>query len=226
MNESLFTGDSPLFALGFGLLLGLKHATEPDHLVAVSTVVSEHRSPFRSALVGAWWGVGHTASLLVAGVLVIILRIRISERTGTLLELVVALMIVLLGAQVLRRAFAERTNSIVADPVRRSPPRTDSTPRGWRPLLVGMMHGLAGGSGVLALLPLAVIASPALGLLYLLLFGAGSIVGMLLMSFIISLPFVFTADRAARFNTPVRILAGLAGIAFGLFYAWEKSGEL
>src|ERR1051326_7957141 len=95
MNESLF------FALGLGFLLGLKHATEADHLVAVTTIVSEQRSVMRSAAVGALWGIGHTISLFVAGVMVILLQVTIPERTAALLEFAVALMIIFLGTRIL-----------------------------------------------------------------------------------------------------------------------------
>src|SRR5439155_14230844 len=97
MNESL------LATLGLGFVLGLKHATEADHLVAISTIVSERRSIWESASVGALWGVGHTASLLVAGFFVIALGIAIPERVASLLELAVALMIIFLGTRLLYR---------------------------------------------------------------------------------------------------------------------------
>src|SRR5918997_2447867 len=93
--------DSALPLLGLGFVLGLKHATEADHLVAVSTIVSEHRSVWRSAAVGALWGLGHTASLFVAGAALIALRVQIPDGVATALELAVALMIVLLGTRIL-----------------------------------------------------------------------------------------------------------------------------
>jgi len=98
----------PLFALGLGFLLGPKHATEADHLVAVTTIVSEQRSVSRSALVGAMWGVGHTAALLAAGVVVILLEVTIPERVAEALEFGVALMIVSLGSRVLYLALRRR----------------------------------------------------------------------------------------------------------------------
>src|SRR3977135_3664927 len=101
---------SLLVALGFGFLLGLKHATEADHLVAVTTVVSEQRSIWRSGLVGALWGVGHTASLLAAGVLVIILGVAIPEHVAGVLEFLVALMIILLGSRILYLTLRRRTH--------------------------------------------------------------------------------------------------------------------
>ena len=100
--------DYTLFALGLGFLLGLKHATEADHLIAVTTIVSEQRSVARSALVGAMWGVGHTAALLAAGVVVILLEVTIPERVAAALEFCVSLMIVFLGTRVLFLALRKR----------------------------------------------------------------------------------------------------------------------
>src|SRR5919112_4917618 len=93
--------DSALPLLGLGFVLGLKHATEADHLVAVSTIVSEHRSVWRSAAVGGLWGLGHTASLFAAGAVLIALRVPVPEGVAAALELLVALMIVLLGTRIL-----------------------------------------------------------------------------------------------------------------------------
>jgi high-affinity nickel-transport protein len=239
----------PLFALGLGFLLGLKHATEADHLVAVTTIVSEQRSVSRSALVGATWGVGHTASLLAAGVLVILLEVTIPARVAAALEFSVALMIVLLGSRVLYLALRKRRRMHVhahthdghththlhfhehGDAHAATSTRAPSHERhrsfgGWRPLFVGAVHGLA-GSAALTLLVLTEVlrnGSRALGFAYLLIFGVGSIGGMMLMSALISLPFVFTASRFTRVDAPVRMLTGLLSVAFGIYYAWETAG--
>ena len=245
MNESLF------FALGLGFLLGLKHATEADHLVAVTTIVSEQRSVWRSAKVGALWGAGHTASLFIAGILVILLQVTIPERVAALLEFAVALMIIILGTRIIyvllrgrRQAhlhahthdghahthlhFHDATDAHAVT----KPHSHDEAPHGklwgWRPFIVGMVHGLA-GSAALTLLVLTEVVrggSRLLGLAYLLIFGIGSIGGMLLMSMLISLPFVFTATRFERINTPIRLVTGLSSIAFGLYYAWTTSHGL
>ena len=103
MNGSL------LLALGIGFALGMKHATEADHLVAVTTIVSEQRSIWRSGLVGAFWGVGHTASLLMAGTLVIILGIAIPDPLAAILEFLVALMVIVLGGRILYLTLRHRT---------------------------------------------------------------------------------------------------------------------
>src|SRR5437764_14983116 len=90
-----------LSVLGLGFVLGLKHALDPDHMVAVSTIVSESKSMKRSSLVGTFWGLGHTMSLLLAGIAVIAFRIRIPDRVALWMEFTVALMLVMLGLKAL-----------------------------------------------------------------------------------------------------------------------------
>jgi ABC-type nickel/cobalt efflux system permease component RcnA len=243
--------DSALIVLGLGFVLGLKHATEADHLVAVTTIVSEHRSVWRSAIVGGLWGLGHTASLFVAGTLLILLRVSIPERVRVALELSVALMIVFLGTRILYLVLRARRDVHVhahthdghththlhfhdrADAHAATEPHSVSHARhrglwGWRPVAVGMVHGLA-GSAALTLFVLTEVmrgGSRLLGFAYLLIFGVGSIGGMLLMSALISLPFAFSAARFRRIDTPLRLLTGFASVCFGLYYAWQTVGGL
>ncbi len=243
--------DSALPLLGLGFVLGLKHATEADHLVAVSTIVSEHRSIWRSAAVGGLWGLGHTASLFVAGAVLIALRVQIPEGVATALELLVALMIVLLGTRILYLVLRRRRDVHVHEHAhdgrmhthlhfhgRQDAHATADAHAvshawhrglwGWRPVAVGAVHGLA-GSAALTLFVLAEVmrgGSKLLGFAYLLIFGAGSIGGMLLMSTLVGLPFVLTARRFRRIDIPVRLLAGAASVIFGLYYAWEATSGL
>jgi ABC-type nickel/cobalt efflux system permease component RcnA len=243
--------DSALPLLGLGFALGLKHATEADHLVAVTTVVSEQRSLWRSAVVGVLWGLGHTAALLVAGAALILLRVTIPEGVRVALELSVALMIVLLGTRllylVLRRrrdvhvhehAHGGRTHTHLhfhdradAHPADAGHPVSHARHRGlwgWRPVVVGAVHGLA-GSAALTLFVLTDVmrgGSRLLGFAYLLIFGAGSVGGMVLMSTLVGLPFALSAARFRSVDTPVRLLAGGASVAFGLYYGWQTAGGL
>ena len=241
--------DSALPLLGLGFVLGLKHATEADHLVAVSAIVSEHRSVWRSAAVGGLWGLGHTASLFAAGAVLIALRVRIPEGVATALELLVALMIVLLGTRILYLVLRGRRDVHVhahthggqththlhfhgrGDAHAAAAGQTVSHAWhrglwGWRPVAVGAVHGLA-GSAALTLFVLAEVlrgGSKLVGFAYLLVFGVGSVGGMLLMSTLIGLPFVLTARRFRGIDTPVRLLAGTASVLFGLYYAWLTTG--
>jgi len=241
--ETSFTSVGVFALLALGLVFGLKHATEVDHVVAVSTIVSEHRNVFRSALVGGLWGVGHTASLLIVGVLVLVFRVAIPQRVANWLEFGVALMIVALGVLAITRVLRKRADihlhrhshdgqshvhvhfhehgtehasAVSSDAVRHS----HAIARiGFKPLLVGAMHGLA-GSAALTLLVLTQIQSISLGLLYLGLFGLGSTAGMLLMSGLIGLPFALSGRRLTSINYGLQAAAGTLSIAFGLWYAY------
>lgn len=227
--------------LGLGLVFGLKHATEADHIVAISTIVSEQRSLRRSATVGALWGIGHTASLIVVGIVVLALRVAVPERVAHWLEFGVALMIIMLGVSALWRGARRRRSDVHLHQHRHDgvshvhlhfhEHETEHTGPvnahshavsriGFKPVLVGAMHGLA-GSATLTLLVLTQINSTALGLLYLGVFGIGSICGMLLMSGLIGLPFALGARRFKGVQSGLQTAAGALSIVFGLWYAYE-----
>ena len=231
---------STITVLAVGLLFGLKHATEVDHVIAVSTIASQQRNVLRSALVGALWGAGHTVSLLIVGVLVLFLRIAIPESVSNWLEFGVALMIITLGAIALWRALKHRGDvhvhehshdglSHVHIHFHESHTQHDRQKKhshavsaiGIKPVVVGMMHGLA-GSGALTLLVLTQISSAWIGLLYLGIFGLGSIAGMLLMSGIIGLPFALTARNLSSVHYRMQLIAAVVSIVFGLWYAYQK----
>ncbi|MCM3872953.1 MAG: hypothetical protein ND895_19910 [Pyrinomonadaceae bacterium] len=231
---------SQLAVLGLGLAFGLKHATEADHIVAVSTIVSEHRSLWRSVIVGALWGVGHTASLVVVGIVVLALRVVIPDWVASWLEFGVALMIMGLGIGALMRALRNRRefhlhrhqhNGVShihvhfhdRETEHAGPVATHShavSVVGIKPFLVGAMHGLA-GSAALMLLVLAQTQSLILGLVYLGVFGVGSIFGMVFMSGLVGLPFVLTSRRLSGIHYGLQTLAGALSIVFGLWYAYE-----
>ncbi len=241
--DASITSTGVLALLGLGLIFGLKHATEVDHVVAVSTIVSQHRNLMRSALVGAMWGAGHSAALLLVGVLVLSLRIPIPERISNWLELGVALMILGLGASALWRALQKgrevhvhkhnhdglshvhihfHETATQHDPQQASPHTHAVHSIGIKPVLVGTMHGLA-GSGALTLLILTQIKSAWLGMLYLAVFGIGSIAGMLLMSGLIGLPFALTSRNLSGIHHRLQAAAAGLSIAFGLWYVYHSS---
>src|SRR6185436_13132340 len=236
--ETSFTSVRVLALLGLGLVFGLKHATEVDHVVAVSTIVSEQRSVWRSALVGGLWGAGHTASLIIVGILVLVFRIAIPLPVARWLEFGVALMIIGLGVlaimRVLRKRadvhlhrhshdgqshvhihFHERGTEHAAVPAPTAHSHAISG-IGVKPILVGAMHGLA-GSAALTLLVLTQIRSVWVGLIYLGVFGIGSTSGMLLMSGLIGLPFAFSGRRLTRLSYGLQTTAGSLSIVFGLW---------
>jgi cytochrome c biogenesis protein CcdA len=185
-----------------GVLLGLRHATDADHVVAVTTIVARERSLSRAARVGAVWGVGHTLTLLLLGGTIIAFRLVIPPRLGLGLEFGVALMLIGLGYANLRRR-AE-----------------DAEPTLTRPLLIGIVHGLAGSAAV-ALLVLATIRAPFAAAAYLVMFGLGTILGMMLVTMLLAAPALYAASRMARVRHGVRVAAGALSIVFGLLLAGE-----
>ena len=226
--------------LGIGLVFGLKHATEVDHVVAISTIVSQHKNVFHSALVGALWGAGHTVSLLVIAAIVLTLRVAIPETVSGLLEFGVALMIIGLGFSALWRALRKNGevhvhqhshDGLSHTHVHFHEKETKHQPAahtqhshaisriGWKPVLIGMMHGLA-GSGALTLLVLTQISSSLIGFLYVGTFGLGSIVGMLLMSGIIGLPFALASKKLTHVHQGIQAVAAVLSICFGVWYAF------
>lgn len=190
---------TPIF---LGALLGLRHATDADHVVAVTTIVARERSLSRAARVGAVWGLGHTLTLLLLGGAIVAFRFVIPPRVGLGLEFGVALMLIGLGYSNLRR------------------PDTSDVPAMARPLLVGIVHGLAGSAAV-ALVVLTTIRGTAAAIAYLLMFGAGTILGMALVTVLLAAPALYATSRLARVRTGVRVAAGTLSIVFGLLLARE-----
>jgi len=221
--------------LGFGFVLGLKHALDADHLAAVSTIATEKRSLLGSSVIGMWWGLGHTISLLFAGVLVMLLHIQIGPRTEKALEFCVGLMLIVLGVNALRKLTRGGTVHMhahehdghwhvhphVHEKQKHDAPHTHHGLRlGARPLLIGMVHGMA-GSAALTLLVLATISSTTVGLLYIAIFGVGSIGGMAIMSALFALPSKLSAQRFTRLNLLFRGIAGLASLGLGAFTVYD-----
>lgn len=239
-EESALGKAGALGVLSLGLIYGLKHATEVDHIVAVSTIVSEHRKLSHAAWVGGLWGAGHTLSLAVVGSVVLAMRVVIPERIAGFLELAVALMIIFLGVSATAKAFGKRGDFHLHEHTHDDVPHVHlhfhepSTRHagpvkshshavrqvGFKPVLVGAVHGLA-GSAALTLLVLTQIRSMTLGLLYLGMFGLGSMAGMLLMSGIVGLPFVLSARRLTRVHYDLQMTAGALSVCFGLWYAYS-----
>jgi len=223
--------------LGLGLVLGLRHALDPDHIAAVSTIVSESRSVRRSSLIGTFWGLGHTMSLLIAGVLVIALKVQISDRVALWMEFAVALMLILLGLKAMLKPLrgwrihvhqhthggGSHSHLHLHRPSEEHAHQHRHLLRsGARPFLVGMVHGMA-GSAALMILVLATIPSALAGLIYIAVFGLGSVGGMLIMSSLISLPFIFTRQRFKVLSEGLQVAVGLFSLSFGLFLTWQYS---
>lgn len=187
-------------ALTFGFLLGVRHATDADHIAAVGTMLSGGRSARSAALVGARWGIGHSLSVTLAGGALILLRAPMPVRLALALEFGVAIMLIGLGVRSLRSR------------------SEDAVVPGMRPVLVGAMHGLA-GSAVLALLVLGTTRDPFVAAAYLLCFGVGTIAGMAVVTVLLTLPAHLGAGRAHRFGRGVRMIAGVASVVIGVLLA-------
>jgi ABC-type nickel/cobalt efflux system permease component RcnA len=240
--------------LFLGFLLGIRHATEPDHVAAIATIVTRQQNLRGSAMIGAVWGFGHTLTILAVGGAIILFGVVIPPRVGLAMEFGVGIMLILLGALTLTgmagaireaASFVRGSSHQVharGDYVHRHAEsageghghREDSAPLVWldaglrglalyqwlRPLTIGIVHGLAGSAAV-ALLVLTLVRDAVWAIAYLLLFGAGTIGGMMLITLGLSAPFAFTSSNLPRLNFRLRAAAGLISFAFGLFLIYE-----
>jgi len=232
-----------------GLFLGMRHSTDADHVVAVSTIVSRQGSIKSSATIGLLWGLGHTLTIFLVGSAIIIFGVVIPPRLGLSMEFCVALMLILLGVLNLTGAMRWITErftpmkplpAVSQAPVGAAFGAGITNHRSWgrvelvldrtiaklglyqtmRPLVVGLVHGLAGSAAV-ALLVLSTIRSPLWSTAYLLVFGVGTMVGMMLMTAAISVPLVYTGKKFFRINRHLTAISGLASVAFGFFLVYH-----
>lgn len=243
-----------IIALGF--FLGMRHATDPDHVIAVTTIVSRQRNVRYAALIGLLWGLGHTITIFIVGSAIILFGLVIPPRIGLTMELSVGLMLILLGILSLSGITRWITESFT--PLRSGQDThshghgdyihsheqghmtgkhgysEDATPVSWmdrtlgsmdfyqvlRPLVVGVVHGLA-GSAAIALLVLTTIRVPGWAVLYLLVFGIGTVGGMMLITAAIAVPFTFSENRFARLHRGLGLASGLVSLIFGLFIVYQ-----
>ncbi|MGQ0537367.1 MAG: HoxN/HupN/NixA family nickel/cobalt transporter [Gemmatimonadaceae bacterium] len=209
-----------LAASALGFLLGMRHATDPDHVAAVTTLVARHRSVRAAAAIGAVWALGHSLTILAVGGALVLFGWVIPPRLGLSMELSVGVMLVVLGITGLRslvqdiRATALPVTAPAAAPVSLGKSHIA------RPFVVGVVHGLA-GSAALALLVLALIGPSAWSLLYLVVFGVGTVVGMVLVTAAIGVPFAASGHRSAPLHRVLRAAAGVTSVIFGLAIAYR-----
>lgn len=198
-----------LSVLLLGFTLGIKHATEPDHVIAVSTIASQTKKLSRSSLAGVFWGLGHTATLLVIGVTAIALGQHIPENVATLLEFFVGVMLVYLGINGIRK------NPIIEEGKQQHFHK--------KSFVIGVIHGLA-GSAAMVLLTAAAADTGAEAFQYILLFGAGTIVGMLLFTTLLGLPFLVTSKK----SIPLFLMraTSLISVVYGLYYMIQTGSNL
>jgi sulfite exporter TauE/SafE len=234
MDLTISSELSVISILLFGFLLGLKHAVEADHLAAVSTIVAERKNLLSSTIVGGFWGVGHTITLLIIGALVIFLKLQISESLEGKLEAIVGIMLVALGINALRKLWQKEKIHIHKHEHKghqhihihtHEKEKAEETHHFMkfspRAIFIGMIHGIA-GSAALMLLIVPTIKSSSIAMLYILVFGIGSIGGMMLMSLLIGLPIHFTAGRFKILNKSILGIAGVFSFCLGIFIIYGK----
>ncbi|WP_139492026.1 LysE family transporter [Brevibacillus dissolubilis] len=225
MEESL------LAVLSVGFVLGIKHAIEPDHMIAVSTIAGHSKNLWRSSLTGVFWGIGHTATLFIVGLLLIMMKGEIPEKWAMSLEFTVGIMLVYLGVTNLF-AFGRKKmqwlahehdghehHHIQPDPSDHQDIHTKTKSSYLKSVLIGFVHGLA-GSAAMVLWTMSTVASVWEGGLYILIFGAGTILGMLLFTTLLGIPFVLTANRL-QFNRRLTQATGLVSVVFGVYYMYN-----
>lgn len=219
-----------LAVLALGFVLGLRHATDADHVVAITALVTRERSPRSALVLGAFWGLGHTVTILCVGGAIVAFGLVVPPALGLSLEMSVAVMLILLGALNLTGAaerFGARSSrgraATQSDGVRERSLRTlfaALVRRGARSLMVGVVHGLAGSAAV-ALLVLTTLHDAPSALAYLAVFGAGTIAGMMLVTATLAVPIQIAAERFASAERLLARTAGALSLAFGLFLAYR-----
>lgn len=237
----------------FGFFLGMRHAADPDHVIAVTTIVSRQRKVGHAAVVGMLWGIGHLITILAVGIAIIVFGVMIPAHVGVKMEMSVGVMLVVLGLLSIwgfirsapAAAQSARAHShphshgdyVHTHPHGHGPEAhghaEEETPTGWldrtfgrltlyqalRPVIIGVVHGLAGSAPV-ALIVLAAIRNPFWAIAYLVLFGLGTITGMMLITAVIAVPLVYSPARLAWFNRSIGVASGLVSLIFGLYLVY------
>ena len=227
-----------MFSIIFlGFLIGMQHAMEADHVAAVASLATRSRSLAATAKQGAAWGAGHALTLVLFGGLVLVMDTLVPERFAQGLELAVGFMLVLLGFDVLRRLIKERihfhvhrhdttvhfhAHSHTSGQAHADDPHCHEHPESFplRAMLVGMMHGMA-GSAALIILALNSVSSAGQGILYIALFGVGSILGMALLAAVISLPLKYSARGFTWAHNGLKAIVGIVTIGLGSTLIYE-----
>lgn len=217
--------------LALGFILGIRHAIEPDHVIAVSTIASQSKKLWHASLAGVFWGIGHTVTLFVVGLIVILMKNKIPEKWAMSLEFLVGIMLVYLGVRTIlsfknihihkhshdgedHAHVHSHQNSGEHDHKHK---HKNTTYLG--SMFIGLVHGLA-GSGAMVLLTMSTVKSIGEAAAYILIFGVGTVIGMLLFTTIIGIPFVLSKKRRTV-NRTFGLIAGVISIVFGVYYMYN-----
>lgn len=208
-----------LSVLTLGFVLGIKHAIEPDHIIAVSTIASRSKKLFQASLAGVYWGIGHTSTLFVIGILLILMKNNIPEKWSMSLEFLVGIMLFYLGTASIVSFRKNKQHSHSKQEHAATHEINTGGVSYYKSLFIGLVHGLA-GSASMVLLTMSTVDSIWQGALYIIIFGLGTTIGMLLFTTILGIPFVlsgkhFTLSRGLILST------GAISALFGIYYMYN-----
>jgi sulfite exporter TauE/SafE len=218
--------DNLYMVMLLGFILGMKHALEPDHIIALSTIASRSKSLWRSSLTGVFWGIGHTSTLFVIGLLLIILKLELSLKLSMSLEFLVGIMLVYLGFSTVisfrRKKIHIHEHQHEGIPHNHFHEKHEHIHFNFSYLkssMIGMIHGLA-GSAAMVLLVMSTVSSVWKGIVYILVFGLGTVISMLMVTTILGLPFVLSTKKL-KLNSKLILATGALSILFGFYYMYN-----
>lgn len=222
---------SLISVLILGFVLGIKHAIEPDHVIAVSTIVSKTKKLWTASLAGVFWGIGHTITLFIVGMFFIFMKKEISNEWALYLEFVVGIMLVYLGIS--NFVFADKKHvhchehehdsmshkHFHSHEEEKNHRHTHEVTSHLKSMFIGLVHGLS-GSAAMILLTMATVDNPWQAGIYITIFGFGTVIGMLLCTLIIGIPFAMSSKNK-RVNIIFTRTAGLISCIFGIYYMYD-----
>lgn len=211
-----------LSILALGFVLGIKHAIEPDHVIAVSTIASRSKNLWRSSLAGVFWGIGHTATLFFVGIILMLMKGEIPDKWAMSFEFLVGLMLVYLGITNIlsfRNIHVHKHVHSHEHSSKHEHLPQDKPVSYVQSMIVGLVHGLA-GSAAMILLTMSTVKSVWEGTLYILIFGVGTVIGMLFFTTMIGIPFVLSANKV-NINKTLTQITGVISTVFGIYYMYN-----
>lgn len=203
--------------LTLGFILGIRHAIEPDHVIAVSTIASQSKKLWHASLAGVFWGIGHTATLFIIGIFLILMKNDIPEKWSMTLEFLVGIMLVYLGIAAMLSIRKKRTTNHEHGHVHN--PAIVNRGRYYKSLFIGFVHGLA-GSAAMVLLTMSTVHSAWQGALYIIVFGIGTVIGMLIFTTIIGIPFIMSMKQMVTSKALI-LTTGVVSTVFGFYYMYN-----